>query len=112
MSKADKIFLQMWYKKEIDDEDTILYKFEKERWKKSIIFRKDIETFSTYCSRFVPKDAEKWETTEFETEWLKYCSAQGHWEHIDMDISMQELKAINMKCQELRLGGIVCVKNY
>ena len=40
MSKADKMFLQMWYKKEIDDEDIILYKLEKERWKKAYFLEK------------------------------------------------------------------------
>lgn len=102
MSKADEMFFKMGYRKEIDNEDTILYKFEKESHRGSISFRKDIKTFSANTSIFVPNDAETWRTMKFETEWLKYCSAQGHWEGWHMDIGIKELQAINEKVKELK----------
>lgn len=98
---ADRLFSELGYHKYIENEDTILYKKDgHSTYKSSISFNLKLGTFEGSLHIFVPKK-ENWEETTFGNEWLKYCSAQGHWTKLEKRFDMQELLAINQKCKEL-----------
>ena len=108
MSKADRLFEVLGYRIYLNDEETLIYKHETERFEYSITFdkREFKKTFHAVEGIFVPKDVEQWSTQEFKNEWLKYCASEGHWENIWHEFSIQELQAINLKCRELGwIGG-------
>lgn len=106
MSEADKMFEELGYHKYLENEDTILYKREGNNkngynvMKSNITFDLRLKTFEGEFSLFVPHRKD-WQETKFENEWLKYSAAQGHWSTTTRRFEMEELKAINKKCEEL-----------
>lgn len=103
MSRADRLFEELGYRIYLNDEETLIYKHETERFKYSITFdkREFKKTFYAIEGIFVPKNIEQWSTQKFKNEWLKYCASEGHWESIWYEFSIQELQAINEKVKEL-----------
>lgn len=103
MSEADKMLNDMGYKKYLDNEDTLIYKYERETFRVSLTFDKRSfkKTFHATENIWVPKNSETWYTQEFENEWSKYCARQGHWSSIWHEFSVEELQAINKKVEEL-----------
>jgi len=103
MSEADKMFQELGYEIYLNNENTLIYKHQTDFFKISITFDKRDFKKSFYAveSEWVAKDTEKWVAQQFKNEFDKYCSANGHWSMIWHEYSMQELKAINKKCEEL-----------
>ena len=97
------MFAEIGYIKYLENEDTLIYKYNRETFQVSITFdkREFKKTFHAVEMSWIPKNSETWYTQEFESEWLKYCAAQGHWSMIWHEFTMQELQAINKKCEEL-----------
>ena len=102
MSKADNMLNELGYIKYLDNEDTLIYKYERETFRISLMFDKRPfkKTFHTIEGLWVAND-KGWYTQEFKNEWDKYCSAQGYWSSIWHEFTMQELESINEKCKEL-----------
>jgi len=85
MSEADKLFEELGYKKIIDDDREITYRYKK------YVFGELIENFITF--KKINKLVAKYYEDSNDIQYSELCT-------------MQELKAINMKCKELRMGGI------
>lgn len=103
MSKGDKMLKEAGYEKYLDNEDTLIYKYERETFRVSLMFDKRPfkKTFHAIEGLWVSND-KGWYVQEFKNEWDKYCSAQGYWLSIWHEFTIQELQAINEKCKELR----------
>lgn len=103
MSKADEMLKDIGYIKYLDDEDKIIYKYERETFRVSLTFDKRPfkKTFHAVESLWVAKN-EGWHTQEFKNELDKYCAAQGYWSSILHEFSIKELQAINEKVKELQ----------
>lgn len=102
MSKADEMLNDIGYIKDLDNEDTLIYKYDGETFRASLTFDKRdfAKTFEATEGVWVAHD-EGWYTQEFKNEWDKYCSAQGYWSNMWHKFTMQELQAINAKVEEL-----------
>lgn len=100
---ADEMLNDIGYIKYWENEETLIYKYTRETFEVSLHFdKRDFKhTFYAIEGLWVPRNSETWYTQEFKNEWDKYCAAQGHWSSIWHEFSMQELRAINKKCQEL-----------
>lgn len=103
MKTADEMFEELGYRIYLNDEETLIYKHESDFFKTSITFdkRNFKKTFYATESVWVANNSEQWVTQQFRDEFDKYCSAHGYWSMIWHDYSMEELQAINKKCQEL-----------
>lgn len=109
MSEADELFEELGYRKYIENEDTLIYKCERETFRISLTFDKRIfkKVFYAVESLWVTNN-ENWYIQEFKNEFEKYCSTNGYWSNTWHEFTMQELKAINLKCKELRMvGGVI-----
>ena len=82
MSEADKLFEELGYKKKIDDDREITYRYKK------YVFGELIENFITI--KKINKLVAKYYEDSNDIQYSELCT-------------MQELKAINMKCEELRM---------
>lgn len=102
MSKADKMLNDLGYIKYSEDEDKIIYKYDKETFRVSLTFDKRSfkETFYATEGLWIAND-DKWYTQKFKNKWDKYNSSQGYWSNIWHEFDMQELQAIIEKCKEL-----------
>lgn len=102
MSEADKMLNDLGYIKYSEDEDKIIYKYDKETFRVSLTFDKRSfkENFYATEGLWIAND-DKWYTQKFKNEWDKYNSSQGYWSNIWHEFDMQELQAINQKCKEL-----------
>ena len=102
MSAADEMFKEVGYIKYLDNEDTLIYKYDRETFRVSLHFgKRDFKhTFHAIEGLWVAHN-EGWHTQECKSEWEKYCSAQGYWSNIWHEFTIQELQAINKKCKEL-----------
>lgn len=103
MSKADEMLNDIGYIEYLNNEDTLIYKYERETFRISLTFDKRPfkKTFYAVEGLWVPNNSETWYIQTFKNEWDKYCSAQGYWSNIWHEFSMQELQAINEKVKEL-----------
>lgn len=103
MSEADKMLNDLGYIKYSEDEDKIIYKYDKETFRVSLTFDKRSfkENFYATEGLWIAND-DKWYTQKFKNEWDKYNSSQGYWSNIWHEFDMQELQAIITKCKELR----------
>ena len=102
MSEADKMFKELGYEKYSEDEDKIIYKYNRETFRISLTFdkREYKKTFYATEGLWIANDDE-WHTKKFKNEWDKYNASPGYWSNIWHEFDMQELKAINLKCKEL-----------
>ena len=102
MSEADKMLEELGYKKYSEDEDKIIYKYDRETFRVSLTFDKRSfkKTFYATEGLWVANN-DTWYTQEFKSEWDKYNASQGYWSNIWHEFDMKELQAINMKCKEL-----------
>ena len=102
MSEADKMLEQLGYIKYSEDGDKIIYKYGKETFRISLTFdkREYKKTFYATEGLWIAND-DAWYTKKFKNEWDKYNASQGYWSSIWHEFDMQELQAINKKCEEL-----------
>lgn len=102
MSKADEMLNSIGYIKYLDNKDTLIYKYERETFRISLMFDKRPfkKTFYAIEALWVP-NSEVWYTQEFKNEFDKYCSANGYWSNIWHEFAIQELQAINEKVKEI-----------
>lgn len=105
MKTADEMLNDIGYVKYLDNEETIIYKYERETFRVSLTFdkREFKKTFYATEAMWVANN-EGWYTQEFKNEWDKYCVAQGYWSSIWHEFSIEELQAINKKVEELGLN--------
>lgn len=103
MSEADKMFEELGYRITLNNDKTIKYNKQSDYFKYVINFdkREFAKTFEAMESIWVANDSNKWATQKFKSEWEKYCSANGYWSNMWHSFTMQELQAINQKCEEL-----------
>jgi len=103
MSKADEMLEKLGYIKYLDNEDTLIYKYERETFRVSLTFDKRSfkKTFFATESLWIPNNSETWYIQDFKNEWDKYSSAQGYWSSIWHEFTIPELQAINEKVKEL-----------
>lgn len=103
MNKADEMLKDLGYTKYLDNEETLIYKHKSDFFEVSLHFdKRDFKkTFYAVEGRWVANDSAKWVTQEFKNDFDKYCAANGYWSSIWHEFSMQELQAINKKCEEL-----------
>lgn len=99
---ADGMLNDIGYVKYLDNEEAIIYKYERETFSISLTFdkREFKKTFHATESMWVANN-EGWYTQKFKNEWDKYCAAQGYWSSIWHEFSMKELQAIYKKVEEL-----------
>lgn len=102
MSEADKMFKELGYEKYSEDEEKIIYKYNRETFRVSLIFDKRLfkKTFYAREGLWVAND-DAWYTQKFKNKWDKYNTSQGYWYNIWHEFDMEEIKAINKKCEEL-----------
>ena len=97
-----KTLEQLGFYKYLDNESTLLYKLDGETNKYSITFDKKLKRYHVCWEMFIPNDSKTWSAQEFETEWLKYCASQGHWQsECIIDIDMELHNAITNECKKL-----------
>ena len=99
---ADEMLNDIGYVKYLDNEEKIIYKYERETFRVSLTFdkREFKNTFYATEAMWVANN-EGWYTQKFKNEWDKYCAAQGYWSSIWHEFSIEELQAINKKVEEL-----------
>ncbi len=99
---ADEMLNDIGYVKYLDNEEKIIYKYERETFRVSLTFdkREFKKTFHATEAMWVANN-EGWYTQEFKNEWDKYCAARGYWSSIWHEFSIEELQAINKKVEEL-----------
>ena len=103
MTEADKMFDELGYRIILNNDETLKYSKKSDFFDTSINFdkREFAKTFYGTESQWVAKNSAVWVTQKFRDDFDKYCSANGHWESIWHDFTIQELEAINLKCKEL-----------
>ena len=102
LSKADNMLNDIGYEKYLENDDTLIYKYERETFRVSLTFdKRDFKrTFHAVEGLWVANDKD-WYIQKFKNEWDKYCSARGYWSSIWHEFSIKELQAINEKVKEL-----------
>ena len=102
MSEAYKTLEELGYKKYSEDEDKIIYKYDRETFRVSLTFDKRSFKKAFYATEGLwVANNDTWYTQEFKSEWDKYNASQGYWSNIWHEFDMKELQAINIKCKEL-----------
>lgn len=83
MKTADEMLNDIGYVKYLDNEETIIYKYEGETFKVSLTFdkREFKKIFHATEAMWVANN-EGWYTQEFKNKWDKYCASQGYWSSI------------------------------
>lgn len=103
MSEADKLFKELGYEIYTENDETLIYHKKSDFFKVSLTFDKRdfMRTFHGIEGRWVAKNSATWVTQKFKNEFDKYSSANGYWSSIWHEFSVEELKAINKKVEEL-----------
>ena len=105
MSKADEMLNKLGLRRNLDNEDTLIYRYKDDYWDRILHFDKKMKRFNYRTDIFIAKDEETWremvKNNEFRNDFDKHCSRYGYWGNLSYDIDMELLQAINEKVKEL-----------
>ena len=90
------------YRKFLDNEDMLIYRYQSDYYDCEIIFDKRDKGYYFHTLEWQNNDEGNFVPMgERGSEWLKHCARYGHWQKIDVSITLELHKFVNEIIKEL-----------